>query len=151
MYALLFAKWKLGYRDWSVGSMTIKIPFALTFLPRDCIFLWLANNDIKGKIIILFSLENFLGMIRNEINVICLGRKSICFPTENSWVPGNEILSNVCFFVGFYIAPWFCLCTILSLSFHTSSSTSSSWSCKSFTSIGATLSWRCSEDVYSWR
>lgn len=53
-------------------------------------FLWLANNDIKVNIIILFSIENFLDIIRNEIDVACLGRKSICFLTENSQVLGLQ-------------------------------------------------------------
>lgn len=59
-------------------------------------FLWLANNDIKVNIIILFSIENFLDIIRNEIDVACLGRKSICFLTENSQVLGLQWNALIC-------------------------------------------------------
>lgn len=68
-------------RHYSIGSVAIKIPFALTFLPGGRLYfcVWCANNDIKGNIIILFSPENFLNIIRNEINVVYLGRKNYLF------------------------------------------------------------------------
>lgn len=65
---------------------------------RQTVFLcvWL-TSDIKGNVSILFSLEDFLDVVRNELNVVCLGRKSICFLTENSQVLFNEILFSVFF------------------------------------------------------
>lgn len=72
-------------KHWCVGSVAIKIPFALTVLPGGRLyFLRLASDGIKSKIITLFSLETSLDIPRNEINVVCLGRKSICSLTENS-------------------------------------------------------------------
>lgn len=57
---------------------------------RTGLFLWLASSDIKVNILILSSLENFLDLIRNEIHVVCLGRKSICFLAEESQALGRE-------------------------------------------------------------
>lgn len=114
--------------------------------------LWLSKNDIKGDITILFSCGSFLNIIRNEINVVCLSEKKYLFP---HWKFGSALTvtkhSHLFGFSGFYIARWFCLCTTFNPSFHTSSSTYSSWSSKFLIFTGVTWSWRCSKEVYSRR
>lgn len=110
--------------------------------------LWLSKNDIKGNITIFFWV--FLTLL--EIKCCMPWEKKYLFP---HWKFRSALTvmkhSHLFGFSGFYIARWFCLCTTFNLSFRTSSSTYSSWSCKFLIFIGVTSSWRCSKEVYSRR